>query len=220
MVRSTFDRVLDDLGSAVVGGTIATGSRRSIDDLVEQVGASRSIVREAVRVLVGLGLLHARRRVGIVGAPPADWDVLDPRVIGWRLAGPARETVLGELRALRRAVEPAAAASAAERASDATSADGLEALLAAADRLAAATGPGDAATFLQADVDLHRLVLTLSGNAMYARLHRVVGQALVVRGGTVPDVHDVGLHLALVRAIAAGDGARAASTMLEIVDRT
>ncbi|GAA3341190.1 FCD domain-containing protein [Curtobacterium pusillum] len=223
-----FDRVLDGLGAAIVDGTLPTGHADSIDGFVARTGASRSIVREAVRVLVGLGLVSAGRRVGLRVLPAAEWDVLDPRVIGWRLAGPDREVALAELRALRRAVEPAAAAAAAAvvraseapRASDTTGTDGPEALLAAADRLAAATGPGDAAAFLQADRELHRRVLELSGNAMYGRLHRVVGRALDDRAGVGPDVHDVALHVALARAITGGDAIAAAEAMGTIIDRT
>jgi DNA-binding FadR family transcriptional regulator len=215
-----FERVLDGLGGAIVDGTLPTGHRDSIDGFVTRTGSSRSIVREAVRVLVGLGLLSAGRRVGLRVQPPSEWDVLDPRVVGWRLAGPDRGVVLGELRALRRAVEPVAAAAAAGRASDASHRADLEALLAAADRFAAATGPGDAATFLQADRDVHRLVLELSGNAMYARLHRVVARALDDRAGIRPGVHDVGLHVRLARAVASGDADGAARAMTEIIDRT
>ncbi|MFS2032120.1 hypothetical protein ACEN85_18700 [Curtobacterium sp. CT11-45] len=99
-----FDRVLDGLGAAIVDGSLPTAHRDSIDGFVTRTGSSRSIVREAVRVLVGLGLLSAGRRVGLRVLPASEWDVLDPRVIGWRLAGPERGGVLGELRALRRAV--------------------------------------------------------------------------------------------------------------------
>ncbi len=218
-MTSTFDRVLDELGAAVVTGAHPAWERRSIDQLVERTGASRSIVREAVRVLVGLGLLTARRRVGVVAVPIGMWDVSDPRVVGWRLAGPDRDQVLAELRALRRAIEPAAAAAAAERASDASCRDRLEALLAAADRLAAATGPDDAAAFLQADRELHRRILGMSGNALFRHLGGVVDRALDERAGIGPDLHDIGLHVAVARAIAAGDASAASAAMREIIDR-
>jgi DNA-binding FadR family transcriptional regulator len=218
-VTSTFDRVLDELGAAVVTGAHPAWERRSIDQLVERTGASRSIVREAVRVLVGLGLLTARRRVGVVAVPIGMWDVSDPRVVGWRLAGPDRDQVLDELRALRRAIEPAAAAAAAERASDASCQDRLEALLAAADRLAAATGPDDAAAFLQADRELHRRILAMSGNALFRHLGGVVDRALDERAGIGPDLHDIGLHVTVARAIAAGDASAASAAMREIIDR-
>lgn len=219
-MTSTYDRVLDAIGTAVVSGEFARGSRRSTDELVAWTGASRSIVREAVRVLVSLGLLHAGRRVGITVLGAVEWDVLDPRVVRWRLQGPDRERASAELRELRAAVEPLAAAAAARRASLDECAAGREALLATADELAAAATQDRRLDFTSADVRFHTRVLDLSGNVLYRRLHRVVGEALRERGSIRPDRHDVGLHLALARAVAAGDADGAADTMREIVHRT
>lgn len=196
-MTSTFDRVLDQVGDAVVSGTLAAGSRRSVDDLVAWTGASRSIVREAVRVLVALGLLTARR-----------------------LRGPDGDRVAVELRELRAAVEPAAAAAAARRAALDECADRREALRATADELAAAATHDDRLDFVAADVRFHALVLDLSGNALYRRLHQVVGQVLRERGSIRPDRHDVGLHLALADAVLDGRPDDAAATMRAIVDRT
>ncbi|MBT1677468.1 FadR/GntR family transcriptional regulator [Curtobacterium aurantiacum] len=219
-MTSTFDRVLDQVGAAVVSGEVAVGSRRSVDDLVVWTGASRSIVREAVRVLVALGLLTARRRVGVTVLGVRDWDVLDPRVVRWRLRGPDGERVAAELRELRAAVEPVAAAAAARRAALDDCADRREALRTTADELAAAATRDDRLDFVAADVRFHALVLDLSGNALYRRLHQVVGQVLRERGSIRPDRHDVGLHLALADAVLDGRPDEAASTMRAIVDRT
>jgi DNA-binding FadR family transcriptional regulator len=218
-VTSTFDRVLDELGTAIVDRTLPTGTVRSIDELVARTGASRSIVREAVRVLVGLGLTDARRRVGVTVRPAADWDVTDPLVIGWRLDGPERQRALAELRALRRALEPHAAAVAAERWSDPEAAAGREALLAAADRLASASVAGPA-TWAEADRALHRAVLDLSGNAVFVRLGRVVDRVLDERAAIGPDALDVALHGEVARAVADGDADTASRAMTEIVSRT
>lgn len=219
-MTSAFDRVLDGIGTAVVTGTFAPGSRRSTDDLVAWSGASRSIVREAVRVLVALGMLSARPRVGVVVAHPTDWDVLDPLVVRWRLRGPDAAQVSVELRELRVAVEPAAPAAAARRAPLEDCAAGREALLATADELASAAAEDRRVDFTIADVRLHSLVLELSGNALYRRLHRVVGEALRERGSIRPDRHDVGLHVALVQAVVGGRSDEATDVMREIVRRT
>ncbi|PZF23387.1 GntR family transcriptional regulator [Curtobacterium sp. MCLR17_045] len=219
-MTSTFERVLDQVGAAVVSGAVAVGSRRSVDDLVTWTGASRSIVREAVRVLVALGLLSARRRVGVTVLDVREWDVLDPRVVRWRLRGPDGDRVAVELRELRAAVEPAAAAAAARRAALDACADRREDLRTTADELAAAATRDVRLDFVAADVRFHALVLDLSGNALYRRLHQVVGQVLRERGGIRPDLHDVGLHLALADAVLDGRPDDAASTMRAIVDRT
>lgn len=219
-MTSAFDRVLDGIGTAVVTGAFAPGSRRSTDDLVAWSGASRSIVREAVRVLVALGMLRARPRVGVVVAHPTEWDLLDPRVVRWRLRGPDGERASAELRELRAAVEPAAAAAAARRAPLEDCAPGREALLATADELASAAAEDRRLDFTIADVRLHALVLELSGNALYRRLHHVVGEALRERGSIRPDRHDVGLHVALAQAVVGGRSDEAADVMREIVRRT
>ncbi|WIE79345.1 FCD domain-containing protein [Curtobacterium sp. MCSS17_016] len=219
-MTSTFERVLDQVGAAVVSGAVAAGSRRSVDDLVTWTGASRSIVREAVRVLVALGLVTARRRVGVTVLDVREWDVLDPRVVRWRLRGPDGGRVAAELRELRAAVEPAAAAAAARRAALDEYADRREALRTTADELAAAATRDDRLDFVAADVRFHALVLDLSGNALYRRLHQVVGQVLRERGGIRPDRRDVGLHLALADAVLDGHPDDAAATMRAIVDRT
>ena len=231
--RSTFDRVRDELGTAIVTGELPAWHRDSIDGFVARTGASRSIVREAVRVLVGYGLLSARRRTGLVVHPAAAWDVTDPVVLGWQLAGPDRERVVAHLRALRRAVEPAAAAAAAAVAvgpsarryepgslEDVIVRDPLEVLLENATVMAAWTDADDAATFLQADRALHRTVLALSGNAFFIRLGGLTERALDDRASIRPDLHDVGLHVRLAHAVADGEAVAAASAMTEIIDRT
>ncbi|MFZ7086688.1 FadR/GntR family transcriptional regulator [Curtobacterium sp. RRHDQ10] len=226
---SAFHRVLDDVGSAIVAGTLPAGNVDSTDGLVERTGASRSIVREAVRVLVALGMLSSGPRVGLRVLPAERWDVIDPLVIRWRLDGPDRPAALADLRELRRAIEPAAAAAAARviggsdgrrRPAPTCAPPPGVAVLAAADRLRRAADAHDGDAFLAADRDLHGAVLSLSGNAMFARLQRVVEQALEERAGIGPDEHDVDLHGVLARAIAAGDADGAAAAMREVVDRT
>ncbi|MBF4605808.1 FadR/GntR family transcriptional regulator [Curtobacterium sp. VKM Ac-2884] len=219
-MTSTFDRVVDELGGAIVTSGLPAGHRDSIDGFAVRTGASRSIVREAVRVLVALGLLTARRRVGVTVLGVSEWDVLDPRVVRWRLRGPDGDRVAVELRELRAAVEPAAAAAAARRAPFDECADRREALRTTADELAAAAARDDRLDFVAADVRLHALVLDLSDNALYRRLHRVVGQVLRERGSLRPDRHDVGLHIALADAVLDGHPDAAAAAMRAIVERT
>ncbi|WP_157071330.1 FadR/GntR family transcriptional regulator [Curtobacterium ammoniigenes] len=238
---------MDDIGGAIADGRIPPGHVDTVEGFERRTGASRSIVREATRVLVAIGMLRASRRVGLQVLPASEWDMLDPQVVRWRLAGPERMAVLRELRGLRAAIEPEAAAAAADRvALGACPPDALEALHTAADRLttaagtvapfadratggtpsaapsaASSAGPAAAPTaFVDADRDLHAQVLHLSGNAMFFRLHRVVEAALEDRANVPPAQHDVALHRRLVDAVLAGDADRARSTMREIVART
>ena len=108
--------VLDKLGQEIVSGTLPVDSVVRIDQLDERFGVSRSVVREAVRVLSSMGLVETRRRLGVRVLPRSQWNVFDPRVIRWRLDGPDREDQLVSLGELRRGFEPVAAELAADRA--------------------------------------------------------------------------------------------------------
>lgn len=212
-----FRRVLDDLGRAVVAGEFPPGHTTSVETLTARTLTSRSIVREATRVLAALGMLTASPRVGLVVRPRPAWNLLDPEVIRWRLQGPDRDAQLEELRELRAAVEPAAAVAAARRISRSGMA---QRLLDAATALEDPDVLADPTRFLAADEELHSAVLEASGNAMFVRLGAVVSQALEERAEIAPVARDVELHTTLARAVAAGDDITAGAAMGELVART
>ncbi|MEW1959909.1 FCD domain-containing protein [Kineococcus sp. NPDC059986] len=211
MSSPAFARVLDHVGAAVVAGDLPTGARTSVDALVEETLASRSIVREATRVLVALGFLTAGPRVGLVVQPRERWNLLDPHVVRWRLAGPDRADQLRELRELREAVEPAAAQAAARRA-DAATRDRLRGL-------AAAFGAAPQ-EFARWDAALHEEVLRACGNPMVVTLGAVVALAVRDRATVPPRARDVRLHADLAAAVADGDATAAGALVREIVTRT
>jgi DNA-binding FadR family transcriptional regulator len=214
-----FHRVRDRLGADIVGGVLPEGAVVTIEDLQHRTGTSRSIVREATRVLVSLGMLRATQRVGVRVLPERDWNVFDPQVIRWRLRSDARGLQLRELFELRLAVEPEAARLAAARRNAAQAADLLE----AAGRLS--SSDANSGNFLDADLGFHRLVLAASGNATFVRLGAVIDEALRERAivdmaHTAPNTHDLRLHAVVASAVDRGDGDSAAADMREIVART
>lgn len=216
-----FYRVRDRLGTDIVSGALPEGAVMTIEDLERRTGTSRSIVREATRVLVSLGMLLATQRVGVRVLPERDWNVFDPQVIRWRLRSDARALQLRELFELRLAVEPEAARLAADRRSPAHAATLVE----VANRLSRSDANDGQEDFLAADLDFHRLVLTASGNTTFVRLGAVIDEALreraiVDRAHIAPDDHDLHLHVAVARAIDRRDGTAAAADMREIVART
>lgn len=208
------DGPLDALGRDVVDGRIAPGTAFTLDDIGRRFGVSRTVAREAMRVLESMRLITSRRRVGLVVRPADEWDVYDPRLIQWRLDGPGRDAQLHSLTELRVAVEPAAAAAAAQR----SGADVGTRLVALAARLRELGEAGRLDDFLVADVEFHTLVLRASHNEMFAALGDVVAEVLAGRtkhGMMPPHPREDALaaHEALAAAIAARDSeaARAAS---------
>jgi len=214
-------RLLDGLGLAICAGDPASGSVVRIDQLQERYGVSRSVVREAIRVLASMGLVASRRRVGVQVLPATTWNLYDPQVISWRLASPRRAAQLQSLTELRTAIEPEAARLAALRASLADASE----LMGLAGKLWAAGQADDAEAFLTLDIRFHALVLSSSGNEMFTKLSSLVEAVLTGRtqyGLMPPHPHNeaLQLHVDVASAIQRGDGADAQAAMRGIMART
>ena len=214
-------RLLDNLGMAICGGELKVGTVLFIEDLAEQHAVSRSVVREALRVLSSMGLVESRRRVGTIIQEARGWNVYDPLVIRWRLAGARRIAQLRSITELRSAIEPAAADLAAERVEPGEASS----LVALAARLWEAGTAGDMDLFLELDIEFHRRVLAASGNEMFEHLHRPVAEVLTGRHayGLMPHhphVAALQLHVDVAQAIQRGDRDKARDAMVRIMERT
>jgi DNA-binding FadR family transcriptional regulator len=210
-------RVLAELGPAIASGEYPPGTVLRIDELEERHGVSRTVVREAVRVLEAMHLVETRRRVGITVRPPGEWNVFDPAVIRWRLAGTDRPRQLRSLTTLRTAIEPVAAGLAARAATP----EQCRELTVLAGEMAAAGRAADLRAYLVHDVAFHRVVLDASGNEMFARLGDVVAEVLTGRTEhhvmfTAPDPEAVTLHVRVAEAVRARDAQDAERLMREI----
>src|SRR5699024_3378085 len=113
--RTLHNRVLAVLGPAIAAGEYETDHAFTLQGLEQDFGVSRTVAREAVRVLESMRLVVSRPRTGIRVRPRQDWSVFDPQLIRWRLAGSDRMAQLRSLNELRDALETGADDSAAER---------------------------------------------------------------------------------------------------------
>lgn len=170
--------VLDTIGREITGGELPTGHVLTLDMLEERFGVSRTVARESMRILQSMGLVTSRRRVGITVQPRETWNVFDPRVIWWRLAGQGRDAQLRSLTELRIAVEPLAAAAAARNASGEVRARVVE----LSETMRVKGEAGELGEFLEFDIEFHTALLHASGNEMFEALADVV--AAVLRGRT------------------------------------
>ncbi len=216
-MRGLHEHVLSSLGPAITAGEYPPGTVLRTDELERRFDVSRTVIREAIRVLESMHLVASRRRVGVTVRPTEEWNVYDPQVIRWRLAGADRPRQLRSLTVLRSAVEPVAA--------------GLAAALATPEQCAALTrhALGMVETsrgqrlddYLVHDTAFHRVILTASGNEMFARLGDVVAEVLTGRTHhhvmfSDPDPAAVTLHVRVAEAVRERDAARAEELTREI----
>ncbi|MFJ3628216.1 FadR/GntR family transcriptional regulator [Streptomyces albidoflavus] len=210
-------RVLERLGPAITEGQYPAGSVLRTDELAQRYEVSRSVMREAVRVLESMHLVASRRRVGVTVLPAEEWNVYDPQVIRWRLAGADRPRQLRSLTVLRSAVEPVAAGLAAHHATSAQCAELTENALG----MVAHSRGHRLEGYLRHDIAFHRVVLRASGNEMFARLGDVVAEVLSGRTHHQVMFHDpdpaaVTLHVRLAEAVRERDAGRAEALTREI----
>lgn len=164
--------LLDAVGKAIVVGRYDDSPFPTEADLARQYSVSRSVTREAVKMLTAKGLLIARPRKGTSVQPPSAWNLFDPDVLRWMLERKFSLDLLRQFNELRIAIEPMAAWLAA------TAADvqGIAAIEAGYQRMVAAEAGDDDA--LEADIAFHIAILEASANPFYAQFRDVVMTAL------------------------------------------
>jgi DNA-binding FadR family transcriptional regulator len=161
------------LGSSIVRGEFAAGKSLPIEaELGKKFGASRTVMREAVKILSTKGLIGQRPRVGTFVHPEEKWDLLDAEVLTWILDKEFSQSLVREFLEVRLGVEPAAAALAAV---NATAAD-KDLLKLKLERMRGAIkGHHDP---VQADIQFHATILEISHNRFYHQLTPIVETAL------------------------------------------
>jgi DNA-binding FadR family transcriptional regulator len=206
-----------EIGLSIVSGKLRPG--HVLDGEVEassQRKVSRTAYREAMRILSAKGLVLSRPRTGTRVSRIAEWHLLDPDVLAWLFSGVPRPEVLHGLFELRTIVEPAAAALAASRRSQAH----LSAMRRALDEMKAHTLHKFEGR--EADKAFHAALLAATANPFVISLTNGVTAAVnsltefkqrlaKIERDPVPD------HLRVYDAIAARDADGARESMIRLI---
>jgi DNA-binding FadR family transcriptional regulator len=210
-------QVAHELGAAIVRGVYKVGDAfPSEAALCERYDISRSVIREAVKMLSAKGLLSSRPRQGIRVLPHTEWNLFDPDVLQWTLAGKPSLELLREFTELRIGIEPEAAILAARRRHP----DKLRAVEAALLRMRQAElGDDDP---LGADTAFHTAILVASENRFFVRLRSFIQTALRVSIAITNQLKGVSIasheeHKRVYDAIARGDAQGAHDAMLSLL---
>jgi GntR family galactonate operon transcriptional repressor len=180
---------------------------------------SRTVVREAIKVLAAKGLVESRPKVGTRVRPRRDWNLLDPDVLAWQIEAGPDAAFLGQALELRRMIEPAPARLAAERATDAE----IAALYEANEAMTAAGDDLDA--FMEPDLRFHSLLLEACRNELLEHMSEIFTAVLRTifayssrSSRSYPRA--ARRHRAIVKAIEARDPDGAELAVLRLIDDT
>ena len=173
MIKNVHGNTVDYLGEAIVAGRYAVGASLPPEPMLcQQLGVSRTVVREAVKSLIAKGLITTGPKVGTRVLSEDHWNWFDPDVIIWQSKAGLTPEFLRDLQDLRRVVEPAAMRLTALRA---TAKDIAEIEEAYAGMKRAVEGGGDYVTY---DLRFHQGLLHACGNRMLVQMSKALGALL------------------------------------------
>lgn len=221
-------QVAHQIGRDIVSGRIREGDflpRES--ELAGHFKVSRQAVREALKVLAAKGLVGSRRRTGTFVLPRSSWNIFDQDVIAWHPPGSMSPEFFKAIIELRHVLEPAAAALAAERATDEQIAAIGSALQGMRDCFR-----GHPEGLNEADARFHLAIFEASGNDLFVRLGALIRPLLDVAftslnaGRILDEAQFIGSHAVMYDAIVERNPAKARqfvetglATGLRLMDR-
>lgn len=201
--RGLHGQIVEEMGVRIVGGDYPPGVPLFSEHLEGEFEVSKTVVREALKVLAAKGLVQSRQKRGTVVLPRESWNLLDGDVLRWQGRRPPNFPFLEELAEVRSMVEPSAARLAAVRRTQ----EDLDTLRAALDDMAAALQDPD--VMVEADIRFHRALLDAAHNEVLSRMEVILAAGLQIRDRFVHHseygADPMPAHLALYAAIVDGD---------------
>ena len=205
MTNNFHKNSLDLLGQAILSGRYGVGASLPPEPILcDELGVSRTVVREAIKSLVAKGLLSTGPKVGT-------------RVMAWQARCGLTPDFLKDLQELRRVVEPAAVRLAAERA---TPEDIVHIEAAYAGMKQAVEQGGDYVTH---DLRFHEGLLQASHNRMLVQMSKALNALLRTSFEISTRIKDgprnsLPLHRAVLNAVIAREPAKAERAIMVLIE--
>jgi DNA-binding FadR family transcriptional regulator len=173
LIKNVHGNTVDFLGEAIVAGRYGeAGAMPPEPSLCEELGVSRTVVRESIKSLVAKGLVQTGPKVGTRVMPSEHWNWFDPDVIAWQAKAGLTPEFVRDLQDLRLIVEPAAIRLAAQRATP-QDIEGIEDAYAGMKQ--AVYEGGDYVTH---DLRFHQGLLRASRNRMLVQMSKALSALL------------------------------------------
>ena len=218
MIKNVHGNTVDFLGEAIVSGRYPVGGSIPPEPvLCEELGVSRTVVRESIKSLVAKGLIHTGPKVGTHVLSADKWNWFDADVIAWQSKAGLTPEFIRDLQDLRRVVEPAAVRFAAMRA---TPEDIVRIEAAYAGMKQAVYEGGDYITF---DLRFHQGLLAASHNRMLVQMSKALSALLrtsfelstAKENGTK---HSLPMHRAVLDAVIAHNPVQAERAIIVLIE--
>lgn len=216
--RNLTHQLTHQLGAAIVQGQYAIDKSFPTEaELSQQFNISRSVTREAVKMLTAKGLIASRPRQGIRVMPNSHWNMFDADILRWTMSARPSLELLREFTQLRMAIEPEAAALAAENRHDPHHLSNISEALA---RMKLADKGQDDP--LAADIDFHCAILAASNNRFFMQLREFIRVALRVSLASTHQLKqaltsDYESHKHIYEAICKGDKEAASAAVRRVL---
>ncbi|MCC6803467.1 MAG: FadR family transcriptional regulator [Anaerolineae bacterium] len=167
------DEAVEQVRALIEQGTLKPGDKLPSErQLVQQFGVSRTSLREALRILEALGLIQVQPGLGAFVVEPNVGKNLQSQWMAWLVKNVAAVSNLLEV---REALEPKAAALAAERITGGE----LQILLQTLEEMESSIRIHDIEMAVKADIRFHDLITQASHNDFLIELNDSINHALV-----------------------------------------
>jgi DNA-binding FadR family transcriptional regulator len=169
------EQVVHQVGLSIMRNEFKPGDTLSSEpELSLQFNVSRSVMREALKVLNAKGLIESRPRTGTRVRPRAEWNILDPEVIDWLYEAGPDQSFLDALCEVRLMFEPMTARLAATRATD----DEVKNIEECYQRME--EGVNSPETYIPADLAFHSAICAAAHNEMLQKITATLAPSLQV----------------------------------------
>lgn len=204
--ESVVDNVIARISEEIVAGRLCPGQRIPTEpELAERLGVGRNSLREAIKILVAMGVLDIRRADGTYVTQGFSPRMLEPVLYGIMMgSGEVRD-----LLDLRRLLESGILRLAAGRRTP----TGTARLESALHALASSLADGNLESIVEHDLRFHRVLTAMCDNPLFNRMEgmlermtlalrrNAVRHAMAMDGGRAM----LARHTAVFRAVADGD---------------
>ncbi|WP_406828290.1 FadR/GntR family transcriptional regulator [Microbulbifer sp. ARAS458-1] len=184
--------------------------------LCTQFGVSRTVLREAIKLLKSKGMLESKPKVGTRVCNETQWNFLDAQLLEWLADIETTENVYHQFLELRRSIEPQATALAAIRATPEHRAE-LTAVFRQMDTIAQRF---DQTLWTEVDTQFHRIIFLATGNSFFIPFGNVMAAMLkwFIQFSSKEGGVCIEEHRQIYEAIMAGDAEKARQSSISLME--